>query len=408
MLATSKKAVTLSCPLTVEIHHDIAALREPWRTFQSMAKGGPHDTWEWADAWARSAGKANTPLIAIGRDASGDMVFLLPLTIRKRAGCDVLEWLGAEQGNYTSGLFHPTAWPQKTLPQGKDLLACVLAVLPRIDAVHLADQPLKIGNSLNPLAGLPGIPAASEGYAFPLNTAWHQHFKERFSAHQIRNLRRGERQLAKQGAVRFEVVEQGPERLQVMDGIIAEKRNWFADRGLPDCFAEADVRDFFRSLAQIPDTDAGPTTRIFTLSVDNEIVATNLGLIYQNKFYGLITSTTAGPMRRYGPGNLIFLRLVEYLAGEGIETLDCGVGEDKNKLRWCTECRERLHAIVPLTAKGSIYATALKSMLLIKRHIKQSPQLWSQVNRLRKWKSILGASKPAAATPTRSTVSLKA
>ena len=396
MPATGKKTATMSHALTVEIHRDILALRDLWRKFQVEARGGPHDTWEWNNAWARSAGKASTPLIAIGRDASGDMVFLLPLTIRKRARCDVLEWLGAEQGNYTSGLFHPTAWTDKTLPQGKDLLAHVLAALPRIDAVHLADQPSELGNILNPLAGLPGIPAASEGHAFPLNAAWHQHFKERFSSNQRKNMRRCERRLGEQGAVRFEAVEQGPARSQVMDGIIAEKRSWFADRGIPDCFANAGVRDFFRLLVQMPDTDAGPTPRIFTLSVDDEIVATSLGLIYQNKFYGLIASITAGSMRRHGPGRLLFLSLVEYLANEGIETLDCGAGEDLDKLRWCTQRRERRNAIVPVTAKGFVYAAALKTRLLIKLKIKQSPRLWSQAKRLRAWKSGLGASRPSA------------
>jgi len=409
MPATGSETATPSHALRVEIHRDIPELRDLWRNFQAVARGGPHDTWEWADAWARTAGKASAPLIAIGRDASGQILFLLPLTIRKRAGCDILEWLGAEQGNYTSGLFHPAAWTEQTLPRGKDLLARVLGALPRIDAVHLADQPLAIGNTLNPFARLPGIPAASEGHAFPLNAAWHKHFKESFSSHHRNNIRRSERQLGELGAVRFDVVEHGPVRSQVMDGIITEKRIWFADRGLPDCFANAAVREFFRLLVQIPDTDAGPAIRIFTLSVGDEIVATNLGLIYQNKFYGLIASTTAGPMRRHSPGRLLFLRLVEYLANEGIETLDCGAGEDLEKLRWCTQRRERWNAIVPVTAKGFVYAAALKSMLFIKRQIKQSPRLWNQVNRLRKWKSRFGASRPSAAADKRhSAVRVKA
>ncbi|MFQ5625767.1 MAG: GNAT family N-acetyltransferase [Methyloligellaceae bacterium] len=398
----------MSRSLTVEIHRDIPALRDVWRNFQGEARGGPHDTWEWADAWARTAGKFTPPLIAIGRDASGDILFLLPLTIRKRMGCNMLEWLGGEQGNYSSGLFHPTAWSEKTLPRGKDLLALVLDTLPRFDAVHLDKQPAEINKSLNPLAGLPGIPAASAGHAFPLNADWHKYFKQKFSSHQRSKLRRSERQLCEQGAVGFEVVEQGPERSQVMDGIIAEKRKWLAQKGIPDCFAEADVRDFYRSLVQITDTTAGPATRIFTLSVDDEIVATNLGLIYQNKFYGLTASNTCGPLCRFSPGSILFLHIVEHLANEGIEMIDCGAGEDVNKLRWCTEWRERRHAIVPVSVKGAVYTAALKSLLLIKLKIKHSPQIWGQVKRLRKWKSILGAPRPSAANSTSSTVSLKA
>jgi CelD/BcsL family acetyltransferase involved in cellulose biosynthesis len=83
----------------------------------------------------------------------------------------------------------------------------------------------------------------------------------------------------------------------------------------------------------------------------------------------------------------LFQRLVEQLANEGIEMIDCGAGEDEDKLRWCTQQRQRLHAIVPVTAKGHAYAAALKAKLSAKLHIKQSPKLWSLAKRLRQWTS---------------------
>jgi len=128
---------------------------------------------------------------------------------------------------------------RKDLPRGQDLLALVLNSLPRVGAVHLDKQPAEINKSLNPLAGLPGIPAASAGYAFPLNSDWNTHFNEKFSSLKKSKLRRNERQLSEQGAVRFEVVEQGPVRSQVMDGIIREKREWLAEKGILEFFCRS-------------------------------------------------------------------------------------------------------------------------------------------------------------------------
>ena len=392
--------------ISIQVHPSIAKIGDCWREFQQKANGGPHDTWEWNDAWVRTAGASDTPLIVVGRDANGEVLFLLPLTIRKRMGCAVLEWLSADQGNYASGLFHPSAWLDANLPRGRELLTLIRAALPRVDAVHLAAQPRKVGNFTNPLAGLPGVMAASAGHAFPLSVSWRAHYEKEFSSRQRSMLRRCERQLRKHGPLRFEAVGYGPRRAQIMDAMIGEKRLWFAEKGIPDVFANDGVRSFFRSLAQVPDTATGLTVKLFTLSTGDQSTATSLGLVFQNRFYGLLATTPQGPLRRYSPGRLLLLRLVEYLANKGIDTIDCGAGEDEDKLRWCTVERERLHAIVPVSFRGRIFATAMILALKSKRHIKQTPHLWCWAQRFRHWKSLMNRQpQPDRAAAVPSTVS---
>ena len=119
------------------------------------------------------------------------------------------------------------------------------------------------------------------------------------------------------------------------------------------------------------------------------MIAANIGLVFQNTLYGFSTCTAYGPMRRHGPGRILFRQTVEHMAQDGIEAIDCGAGEDENKLRWCSEQRTRLHTLVPVTAKGRLYTAALKAELLVKVQIKQSPQLWSLAKRMRQWTSAL-------------------
>lgn len=395
MRKTTQQSAGAGGHLDVEVHRDISALHDLWCAFQKSALGGPHDTWEWNEAWARTAGQSCKPQIVVGRDGTGDVIFLLPLTVRKRKGCAVLEWLGATQGNYASGLFHAIAWQGEDLPRGQALMTRVLATLPRVDAVHLADQPAEIGNIPNPLGGLPGVRAASPGHSFPLNGDWEAHFNERFSSSTRSKLRRAERRLTDEGMLHFAMVEPGIARIEAMDRVIHEKQKWFADRGIHNFFADREMREFYRVLAQLPEDEAAPRLRIFEYRLNGETIAANLGMIHQNKFYGLIASTTNGPLRRYGPGRLLFRHLVEYLAHEGIETIDCGAGEDRDKLRWCTQQRERLHAIVPVSAKGHVYAAALKAKLHAKLQIKQNPRLWTMANRLRQWKAVLKTPPPS-------------
>ena len=375
--------------LTVEVYDNLDEVGDIWRVFERDALGGPHDTWEWNQAWARTAGKSCKPMIVVGRTISGDTLFLLPLTIQKHLGCDVLEWLGASQGNYSSGLFHQTAWSQGNLPQGQELLRIILAALPHVDAVHLEKNPVNLGTQSAPLASLPSIDEASAGYKFPLSHDWETLYKERFSKNHRHNIRRCMRRLADEGDFTFKKIPHGPGRLAVLDAMLVEKKQWFAERGIANFHDDPDIREFFETLVQIPDQKDGLSAIVFCLSVDGKMIAANICLVFQNTLYGLITCTTYGPMRRHGPGRILFLRTVEHMAQLGIEAIDCGAGEDENKLRWCSEQRNRLHTLVPITAKGRLYVAALKAELLVKVQIKQSPQLWSLAKRMRQWTSVL-------------------
>ncbi len=385
MPAQSTRTQTVPKPdaLTIEIHRDIAAVCDLWRDLQRTTDAGPHDTWEWSNAWSQTVGNTIEPLIVIGRTTNGDALFLLPLAIRERRGCSVLEWFSPDQGNYASGLFHRTAWNHSDLPRGKTLLTHILAALPRVDAVHLKNQPARNSGECNPFSDLPVLAAASAGHAFPLSGEWAQHYNERFSSRARSELRRSERRLIEQGELRCAIVAPGLNLEQAMNRMIQDKRRWFAEKGIHDCFADPAICEFFKQLAIMPKGGDAPHLKLFELTVDGNPVAANLGLVHDNTFYGLVSSTTDGSLLRYSPGNVLFLRLVEQLAEEGIERVDCGAGEDTNKLRWCTVERQRLHTIVPVTVKGRIYTASLKTALAAKLHIKQSPRLWTAAKRLR-------------------------
>ncbi|MDA7947347.1 MAG: GNAT family N-acetyltransferase [Hyphomicrobiaceae bacterium] len=370
--------------LTIRIYHDIPALREVWREFQSITDGGPHDTWEWNAAWAQTAGASTTPLIAVGTLENNETVLLLPLAVRRRKGCLVLEWLSAEQGNYASGLFRRQTWADRRLPRGREFLKRLLEALPPVDAIHLTNQPTDGLEGWSPLSELPGIETASAGHAFPLNRDWLQHYNKRFGKRIRADIRRRERRLSEQGELGLHVVAPGADLEGAIDRMIEDKRQWFRDRGIEDFFTDHALRDFYLDLARMPNGEDSPRLKVFELSVGGTPIAANLGVIYNNVFYGLISSTTVGSLLRYGPGTILFLRLIEHLADRGIERIDCGAGEDDNKLRWCTIERPRFDTIVPVTLKGRIYAAGLSAKLAAKLRIKNSPRLWIMAKRLRR------------------------
>lgn len=392
--AAQTKRVT-SPTLSVETRSDMAGVADLWRVFQKTAIGGPHDTWEWNDAWTSTVGRRVLPHIVIGRDDAGEVVFILPFTIRTRMGCKVLEWLASEQGNYASGLFHPTAWQDASMPRGQALLNLVLDALPTVDAVHLDKQPAAIGTFTNPLAELSGVPEASPGHSVPLSKDWEAVFEQQFSADARSKLRRSERRLGEEGNISYELVRDPAEKVRIFDRVIAQKSVYFKERGIHDFFKDQGMRAFFHCLARLPESNPDLSMRVMVCILDGELVASKIGLVHKNIYYGTIASTTEAPLRKHGPGNILFKRSVQFLADEGIEILDCGAGEDQIKLRWCTDERPRLHSIVPVTSKGYAYAAVLTASLRTKLLIKRNPQLFVRYKRMRKW--IGAAARPRTA-----------
>lgn len=396
-LAPGSSPVTSAFGLTVEIHSRPTEMAGEWRAFQAHAAGGPHQTYEWIDVWlsAHPASAAVEPAIVICRDA-GRCVAVLPFAIRRHFGCATLEWLGADQGNYSSGLFDADYWSAPEAPRASMLLDRILLAFPGVDAVHLADHPADIHGIANPLADLPGVAAPSDGYAFSIGPDWQRQYESRFSARYRRNLKRKLRRLENYGPVRLVHVGETADRLETLATIFDQKSEWFAQRGIADIFADQDIRRFYRALVSAPRAE-GNAVRVYELRVGSEIAAACVDLLYGGCYYGLIASTTSGDLSRYGPGNILFHRLVETLAHEGVERFDCGAGENEQKLRWCTERRERRHAIVPVTEKGRLYAAALKGSLIAKTQIKQSAWLLRIANLMRRHRPKLLSSLPLLA-----------
>lgn len=382
--------------LSIEIHHQLASVASEWKAFQQRAAGGPHQSYEWIKVWLASHPMANLiePAIAFCRDAQGNCVAILPFGIRRPFGCTTLEWLGADQGNYSSGLFDPAYWRRPEAPSAQALLDELLEAIPGIDAVHLADHPATLADMPNPLSALPGVAAPSDGFAFDIGPDWRAEYEARFSARYRRNLKRHERKLETHGAVGLYRLDGTAERLRALDTLFSQKSEWFVQRGIPDIFASEDMRRFYRTLVTAPLDDSDLSVRVYELRVGDKTIAACIDILHNNCYYGLLASTSSCELARHGPGNLLFHRLVDQLAEEGVARFDCGAGENEQKLRWSTERRERHHVLVPVTEVGRLYAAAMTAGLIAKAQVKQSVWLWRMANLVRRYKPRLLASLP--------------
>lgn len=374
--------------LAIEVFGHSDSIRELWQRFQSRAKGGPHQTWEWTELWLRCHPHRHsvTPQIVVARDRRGECIALLPLAIRQHLKCSVLEWLAADQGNYSSGFFEPEFWSRASAPDSHSFLASILEQLPPVDLVHLADQPDSLQGLRNPMAQLPGVLSASDGYVTDLGGDWRLTYEREFSAPYRREQRRAKRRLADHGGLHLECVTGAGQRRGAIEAILRQKEAWLAERGIPNFLSDDEIRSFYLALADAPEKGSGFGVQIFRLCAGEDMVAGSINVTFRDQFYGLMASTTQGPLRRYGPGRLLLTMAMEKLAATDFACFDLGAGEGDHKLRWATGRRRRSHAIVPVTAAGRLYALVLWAGLSAKSRVKHSPQLWQLISQVRRYR----------------------
>lgn len=87
-----------------------------------------------------------------------------------------------------------------------------------------------------------------------------------------------ERQLEKHGPVSIEEASDATRRRGILDHMIAEKRQWFSEKSIPNFFAEPEMHAFLYLFLRSPVIGAGSYLRIFALRAGDNIVATNIGV----------------------------------------------------------------------------------------------------------------------------------
>ncbi|HET7717480.1 MAG TPA: GNAT family N-acetyltransferase, partial [Bauldia sp.] len=250
----------------------------------------------------------------------------------------------------------------------RDLWDAVLRALPRIDVVFLDKMPEHVGGLSNPLVRLGATPIGISGHATALTGSWTSFEATRLPRR--RTLRRYRRRLAAIGPVRFEIPESPERREKVLAAMVRQKERRFAETGATG-FRSPGKMEFFleagRRLAEGP-------VHLSALVVGDEIVATHLGYVYDRRFYQIMPTYEGGPWQALSVGRLLHEDLIEWSFRNGIGIFDFGIGDEAYKLEYCDEMLPLHRIVMPLTAAGRIYLTALDA----RDRIRDSA-LWARV-----------------------------
>jgi CelD/BcsL family acetyltransferase involved in cellulose biosynthesis len=196
----------------------------------------------------------------------------------------------------------------------------------------------------------------------PLDRPWEQVaavWKPRLAA----ELARRERALRRLGALEFEVIaEPAPAGQHFEDCLRLETAGWKGRAGTAMLSLPAKA-GFYRAL--VARLAAAGVLRLALLKLDARLLAFNLAVVRGEALASLkIGFDESAEWRRFGPGQLLQLRLLRWAHARGLAELDLLGGEDATKAAWTPCFRElaRLRAF-NRTWRGRAAAVALRRRL---------------------------------------------
>ncbi len=374
---------------TVEVHTDPRAASAAWRELDAVAAASPYQSPEWLLPWIDTIGTASgvTPSIIVARGQDGSPLALLPFGLVRRNWFTVAVFLGARDSNFNMGLFRPgQTWTRRGL---QNLLTRAAAASPhRVDAFVLINQPLCWDNVANPFAMLDHQPSPSFAYKGGLTSQADEFLHRRLSREGRKKLRQKLKKLQAIGPVSVRKATTPADIVETLDAFVEQRRARSLARGLLTDDLPV-LRHFLNRVtnphASSPIGGSAAPVAFYALRCGERVVATFGGTRRGRRFSGMLMSFAADPdLAKASPGELLLSEVLKLHCAEGFATVDLGIGEARYKAAYCPDVELLFDCVLPMTARGRLYATTELLRLSAKRAIKQSTWAWPLVQRLRR------------------------
>jgi CelD/BcsL family acetyltransferase involved in cellulose biosynthesis len=370
------------------IHTSLAAVEEEWRRFEQAAVVTPFQSYQWLAAWHRHIGIRGgvVPLIVVGRFATNEIAFILPLGIDRGSPLRRLCWLGQDLCDYNAPLLSH-GFSQRISPENFRGLWRKLQVKmqsdheTRHDWIEFEKMPEMIGDEINPFVGLDVTPNANSAHIMQLGDDWEAFYRAKRSSATRRHDRAKHRRMAQFGEIRVVTAADAADARTTLETLMRQKSVSFARKGIPDMFARPGYREFFLDFASNPATrHCVHVSRVAVGSLD---AATNFAIVQGDCYYHILSSYCDGRIAHFGPGALHLRELMAHAIKRGLRRFDFTIGDERYKSEWC-DARLRLFDYSAAATWHGWPASALSTARRrLKRYIKQTPAAWRTVSHLR-------------------------
>jgi CelD/BcsL family acetyltransferase involved in cellulose biosynthesis len=387
--------------ISIRIHTSLAAVEDEWRRFEQVAVATPFQTYEWLAAWQRHVGTRNgvVPVIVVGRFATGEIAFILPLAVDGGSPLRRLSWLGQDLCDYNAPLLSSGFSQSVTRESFRALWRKLQAALQsdpatRHDWIEFEKMPETIGTEINPFIGLKFTPNANSAHVMRLGVDWDTFYRAKRSSATRRHDRAKHKRVAQFGDIRFITAADAAEARVTLETLMRQKSLAFSRKGIPDMFARPGYREFFLDFVSNP--AARHLVHVSRLEVGSTDAAASFGIVHGDCYYHILSSYCDGRIAHFGPGALHLRDLMAHAIKLRLNKFDFTIGDERYKNEWCDERLRLFDHSAAATWRGCPASILSAARRRIKRYIKQTPPVWRLALQLR---ATFGALFSARGTP---------
>jgi CelD/BcsL family acetyltransferase involved in cellulose biosynthesis len=329
--------------IELRVHTDLAEVEREWRTFERQADCTVFQAFDWIAKWQHHIGarRGVIPAVVLGRNAAGQILFILQFAIETHGLVRRLTWLGSELCDYNAPLLAKRF--------SRDVSVDRFVGLWR-DVANLGSN-------------------------------WDEFYAAKRSSQTRKRERRQLKHLAEHGEVNFVDVQDRHEIKQTLDTLFAQKKRSFMRMGVEDIFARPGYREFFYDIAT--DSNMRELVHVSRLDVGKTMAAENLGLTFRSCYYLVLSSYHDGELARFGPGRAHLHELLSHAMARGFSHFDFTIGDESYKRDW-SDTELRLYDYLgAATLWGASVVATTTAFRRTKRLIKQNPTLWRVFSKAR-------------------------
>jgi CelD/BcsL family acetyltransferase involved in cellulose biosynthesis len=268
-------------------------------------------------------------------------------------------------------------------PDAGTILQSLAAAHGGIDLFAMLNMPNTAAGAPNPFACMGGARPTQEPVTrtrFEMGPATVEHVVSKDTR---KKLAKKARWLADLGPVTHRRAIGQAEIDAVLDAFFEQKARRSMTRGLPNPFADPQVRDFIRLAARPGPGSCTPGLELHALWCGDRAVATFGAATDGSWMSGSFISHEPEPaLERCSPGEQLLLAVLRDAGTRGFDTFDLGVGGGAYKTSFCREPMPLCDVFAPVSVIGHAVAPVIAGAGAVKAAIKRDPRLLRFARRL--------------------------
>lgn len=322
-----------------------------WRNFEVNASLLPFQSYEWQKYWYDQVGrleyKISICIIVVSVDSQVRAIF--PLGIKKAYCAKVLEFIGGDQADYSA----PLVAHDMDAEEFSKIWIRILKEIPDHDVVFFRNMPRYIHKNYNFLLKNLNAKKVGSSFSAKLHNSVDVHFST-LSKRMLKDNKRMIKKLSKMGELRFRVLENYTDFNTTLQIAICQKSKRYDSTDSNNILNKKSVKRFIENIYSLK--KSGINIHFSILELDEVILATHIGILYQDVFYYLLPTFNQDiKWRKYSLGRIHLEKLTEWAIIHKVNNFDFTIGAESYKKIWCNNEMDIYRHLRIRSFRGTLY-----------------------------------------------------